>query len=542
MSTPTISTQISFEGLPPKFTGQNSVIKFAAWKNKFLRIAELRGWDEPTTIKIFKVWLEGEAEEWMTSTEETKPDSSKWKLDLWFTQLQNQFPPKLPEKPTKLLTIRFLENLNIGSNESVAIFNQQFEAEVKKLDKEIKPNKLIKSIYGDYMKQLDPEVAWTIYENPLFEKWDYQTLMDEFKTKVEKKDLTLLVKRGNREHTRDPTQIVCFNCNEKGHTTRTCRKPRNEELRTKLTSEYYEKKNSPTEERSMLLIQDDKNKLDHTLALGVKRVKVVNQKPLNRDIEMDEVNVEKPKEPKNVEKKNKKTLQKKTNNQTDKIPQKGSVIPSRLLDSNAPITVRELFRVNPVALNETIRTLQLLRNSRSEKALYNNENNSNVTPNPNLMVPLNKIKPKPLSYVVGKILSNDVSFFLDIGSTSCVISLELMKQLNLEFEKKSAFVTAVGGDMIKVLGKAIIPITFEDINLMVQFQVLEECAVPILLGIDFCQLVDGKINYGEETFSFSYCGKEVRLQLYHKSNISENESESSSDEENVEDEESDNVF
>ncbi|PVU99831.1 hypothetical protein BB559_000374 [Furculomyces boomerangus] len=94
-------------------------------------------------------------------------------------------------------------------------------------------------------------------------------------------------------------------------------------------------------------------------------------------------------------------------------------------------------------------------------------------------VPLNKIRPKPLFFVVGKIFDNKVSFFIDVGFTSCMVSYNLIKKINISFEKKTTYVTAVGGDHVKVLGKALVPITFENVNIIVQFQVLEDCAVPL---------------------------------------------------------------
>ncbi|PVU95609.1 hypothetical protein BB561_001697 [Smittium simulii] len=131
-------------------------------------------------------------------------------------------------------------------------------------------------------------------------------------------------------------------------------------------------------------------------------------------------------------------------------------------------------------------------------------------------VPLNKTKPHPLTYIVDEILNTPTYFFLDNSSTACVVSAEVLELLNISFKNYNGTITAVGGDSLTVIGKVLLPLTFEGSTVATQFQVLQQCAVPILLGIDFIQLVDASINYPQQTLNFAINNNTISLQLYLK--------------------------
>jgi hypothetical protein len=60
----------------------------------------------------------------------------------------------------------------------------------------------------------------------------------------------------------------------------------------------------------------------------------------------------------------------------------------------------------------------------------------------------------------------------------------------------------------------------EDIKLLIEFSVLKDCAVPILLGLDVFQILMSTLDYEHEIWSFRAKKKSLAFQLYSKETLS----------------------
>ncbi|OMJ16424.1 hypothetical protein AYI69_g7842 [Smittium culicis] len=544
---------VDFEGLPEKFTGSNAKISAEAWCRKFMRIIKLKSWPEEQTLDVFKAWLDLDAEEWMAEQEDEELCQKNWSLKDWMTALKKQFPeaPSITKK--KMLTTKALEDLSFNEGESIFEFNRRFNSLLYRIPEEWYTDALIKRIYFNAMIKINENLAWTLMEAPNFPALTAVELMKEFQKKYEKREifyqnvedsnikenktsnvtkdlkkdevsditnmlreLTLLIKSKERKP-EDKSYLHCFNCDGKGHRTRECSKPRNEELYKKLSTEYFKKKSESAENNQTLLLTTA-DPVDKVLSTGNKRMRLGHI--IDTQTPRYEVGHTHSSRNENNTKPKKKREKKRPNLSSNTVP-------VRILDSNAPITNRELFKVYPRALDDTIQELKSFKNHKSSKVLVSKELNQTPSENQsnnlnfNQSVPINREKPKPVSYIIGKILTNTTYFFIDVGSTSCVISSEVVKSLGIGYEVISSRITAVGGDTIEVIGNILIPLTFEGNTIVTQFQVLKFCAVPILLGIDFCQLVKAKINYSNQSFNFTINNQQISLQLYSRKSAQE---------------------
>ncbi|OMJ11976.1 hypothetical protein AYI70_g9380, partial [Smittium culicis] len=123
----------------------------------------------------------------------------------------------------------------------------------------------------------------------------------------------------------------------------------------------------------------------------------------------------------------------------------------------------------------------------------------------------------------------------------------MVEALGINYIKKSDIVTAIGGDTLNIIGAAIIKLQFEEIELYVRFQVLESCALPIILGLDICQILNVVIDYENEIVKMKTDEYEVELQIFNKigiisQDLLENENYLEVDEYNENDFEKNHIF
>ncbi|OMJ27410.1 hypothetical protein AYI69_g3154 [Smittium culicis] len=179
-----MSNNISFEGLPKKFSGKKSELTAKAWNSKFRRVVRIQGLEDSTAIDVFKIWLEGEAEEWMDKKESSNKDSVVAKISEWMNALEIKFPSTKKEELVKLQSTRSIEEMHLGSKETVREFNQRFRESLDKIDPDFYTKQMIKVIYGNLMRSIDTAVAWSMLDNDEYDTWGYEKVMTEFiKTK-----------------------------------------------------------------------------------------------------------------------------------------------------------------------------------------------------------------------------------------------------------------------------------------------------------------------------------------------------------------------
>ncbi|OMJ28742.1 hypothetical protein AYI69_g1764 [Smittium culicis] len=80
----------------------------------------------------------------------------------------------------------------------------------------------------------------------------------------------------------------------------------------------------------------------------------------------------------------------------------------------------------------------------------------------------------------------------------------------------------VDGPEIKILGTVVLNVKFEkDMILPIEFQVLKNCTVPIILERDACQFLKSSMDYENEIWTFSHNKRKEKKQLFNRSELSE---------------------
>jgi hypothetical protein len=208
-----------------------------------------------------------------------------------------------------------------------------------------------------------------------------------------------------------------------------------------------------------------------------------------------------------------------------------------MLESPSNVSWRKLLQVYPEGIEETIKGLQKLKNkktvlsalpadqsseSESMSELTENESSSSESEDEVHHEILNKAASTSLlSYTICEIVSQTVPVFMDVGASSCVCSVGFLNVLGLTFESKRNFITQVGGSTMKILGETSIVLKYGTVSINVLFKVLPRCAVPILLGLDIIQSLNGRLDYEKEIFRFVVNGKSYETLLYSKNDIRE---------------------
>ncbi|OMJ14175.1 hypothetical protein AYI69_g8708 [Smittium culicis] len=289
------------------------------------------------------------------------------------------------------------------------------------------------------------------------------------------------------------SKITCFNCGLKEHKTKECTHPYDPEMRSKSYEEFkakYDHKSIKEKENSFYLSGSsiDTNEPDKLMSLGNKRMRIEDLIEIRIIPNFEQVDEKK------------KQLPPKGENKNSSLPKAAfSGFSARILDSPAPFTMRELFKTNAKYLDETIKMLQ------------NFNSNKNLLMSYLEGLPINISKPKPLSYIICNVTDQSLPVFVDVGSTYCDISKNLLNILDIPYTKKEELVTSVGGDALSVIETPTLNIMIEDTHVNVNFQVLEIFPVPIILGLDLCQILGIIINYRNETLSMSSNNKNIEL-------------------------------
>ncbi|OMJ09990.1 hypothetical protein AYI70_g10602 [Smittium culicis] len=199
----------------------------------------------------------------------------------------------------------------------------------------------------------------------------------------------------------------------------------------------------------------------------------------------------------------------------------------RVLESQAPISLKEVFILKPKLIKDFIKSLQQFEKKKERGILFaeyppsdtDSESNedSGSESDEDEEVP-------PLSYLTTYVNKEPIPLFLDPGAAYSIISAELLKSLRLYAVNLKApiKIKPVSGKVVEILKEVELPIEFDDgIVVGIPFIVLKECDVPILLGLDACMRLKSKINYEEETYSINIRNKKHTYQLYSKEMLSD---------------------
>jgi predicted aspartyl protease len=115
------------------------------------------------------------------------------------------------------------------------------------------------------------------------------------------------------------------------------------------------------------------------------------------------------------------------------------------------------------------------------------------------------------SYILVNIGDQEVSLFVDVGASCCIVTQEFLKSLGTiyrKIEKPLSLLPADGGNM-EILGYATIVLTIgQKVNLCVEFAVVKRCVVvPFVLGLDLCQVLKARVDYKTSTLEIDWENK-----------------------------------
>ncbi|OMJ26485.1 Retrovirus-related Pol polyprotein from transposon [Smittium culicis] len=345
--------------------------------------------------------------------------------------------------------------------------------------------------------------------------------MDELTSKMRK--LALLTQKNGLIEKRDYSNVVCFNFQKKGHNSKVCKYTRGFK-----TSEEYEKENNTA---LLAIVKEEKH--DH-----IGMATQVNKRPrLDYLLNPEEESRELTNKRKSIV-----TLPKLGKIGSTKLKVKSSTkssIPNpecskRVLDSQVPISVRGVLSITPKLIKELNHSLNYVKRSKVKPLLYaedlsdfsKDESESEDSQSESSEI----TQEIALSYLATYIDKYPIPLFIDPGASYSIIDTKLVDSLGLDRTKLKApiKIKAVNGELSEIKTGIIIPIEFEDGKIInIPFIILDECAVPILLGLDTCQRLKAKIDYNKETFTLRKGREEIRIQIYSKENIPEAYSEQS---------------
>ncbi|OMJ28989.1 hypothetical protein AYI69_g1520 [Smittium culicis] len=198
----------------------------------------------------------------------------------------------------------------------------------------------------------------------------------------------------------------------------------------------------------------------------------------------------------------------------------------RVLESQALISVKEVFNLKPKLIKDFIKSLRQFVKKKERGLLYaegpaqerdsdSSEESEEESGDEDDDLP-------PLSCLTTYVKKEPIPLFLDPGAAYSIISTELLKSLNINTGEliTSIKIKPVSGKVVEIRKRVELPIEFDDgIIIGIPFIVIKECAVPILLGLDTCMRLKSKINYEEETYAINLENKKHTYQLYSKDNV-----------------------
>ena len=539
-------TSISFEGLPAKFSGTNDVDGAEVWSCKFQLTASLKNWSDEQSIKVLQLWLEGSAGIWfyeITSKQEEKPTS----LEVWLELLKKKFAVKQEKVFDK--EVKDLECLVKHEKDTVPEFNKRFNAVLQRIPIELYTDEMVRRIYLKLIQKLDKMVGYLTDQEYLTAKrtgsvWSLQTLMTAVEAKFESSipvpsetfvpdtlsdkkptgtrleaQMTDLVSNFEKlaMALKDrPTRqdITCWNCGEKGHSLRSCTKPENRELQDKFrkssTQRYDDARQRSSATSNAMFSTQEQSKP----AMAAKRLRIDDL--LNNDVEVRSGEPRKPV--------TKAKLKKKSEKKDGR-----SELMGRVLDGPAPISLRELIKsLKPAAAQSMVNELRSAIRVSSNKILSVEEEDET----------------QDVAYLLVSVNDQKLPLYVDNGSANSIISLKLVKVLNLEMHplERVIHLRGISNDRISIEHFTNVPICFDtDVIILVRCLVMKDSAVPFLIGLKSLVKNRAILHYNDQTLSIQVSGKYRAFQLFSKDQLQSmeldsEEEESDADDSDIEDE------
>ncbi|OMJ28933.1 hypothetical protein AYI69_g1578 [Smittium culicis] len=386
---------VDFSGLPERFSGKPDSIPVDVCTFTFRKVCKIKRWDDKTSKEVFKVWVKGDAAEWVLQQEALKKDSEKRNLDEWFLQMNSKFSRRFTEKKQKITSIRPLVNLVPKKNEEVNEFNYRFMEILDLIIPDIIHPATVKSIYLEAIIAIDSELSWILSNEADCNKWRVEDLLREANTMYlkrkkyslesgknniiiptkEKKDNTIeeLTKQLSRiallleeRKKKESAPVKCYSCNSFGHISTNCPnrnipyRDRNYQKNNYPNKDYVSSGNSrdlendSKENKDVLLFEKINNE---DLLVAQKRVRIddlIDHSDSDARMIIQGKNNSKKKLLSGKAKKQKKSAGKV---KTKKV----SDWSKKFFESPVPLSIEDYLRGKPKAIDELIMSLRELK-------------------------------------------------------------------------------------------------------------------------------------------------------------------------------------
>ncbi|OMJ21529.1 hypothetical protein AYI69_g5764, partial [Smittium culicis] len=445
---------IKTELLPAKFKGDKTDTNTVGiWCKRFKTAISLCKIEPKEAVNLFKLWTEGEAAIWQQEQEESV-EAESWTLDDWLKKLNINYSSKTGESNGSVFELAKIKKID---KENMADYNRRFRKYLATIDKKMYTDELIRKIYIDNLAEIDRDLWWKYAQNArpidlnkimanISELMDIKDQVENpaeiakntsqsdtaqlefdkrmYELTAEMKKLALLTQKNGLIEKRDFSNVVCFNCQKKGHTSKVCKLPRG--------GSQEENKSAP-----VLLAIKKKNKPNIVSkimpAKGNKRPRLENLlNPVSSMYELRNNNLQNVEPPRlgKVHKKKKKITQQKQEPNPEWT--------KRVLDSQAPISVREVLSLKPKLIKDLVRSLNSMGRTKRKPLLYaenlesaesSDSNNSESSDDSE------EEEDDALSYLATYINKQPVPLFLDPGASYSIIDISLVKKLGLDITK-----------------------------------------------------------------------------------------------------------
>jgi hypothetical protein len=540
------------------------------------------------------LWLTDDADDWARQIRDERGNFKMvpidetervWSLDDWTSALREKFPvwkiPVLKKEntiqdlcslnPRLPLTIGSLNKFNrdfqvyvngIPAEEktvmqilkayknTIAHTSREVYLNVKRENEHLKGTMTLVECMSEYLKELALQLSIPddVEKSANQEKGTANDLENMVKKTADSiasltkqmGDLTLLVYKERKPSSYK--NVTCLNCGVRGHTSKQCDKMFNETEFKRRQKEYSSEKkdssedskpNIDSETKPITAIQkfEDTPVLSNTLKTTTgKRVRIedmLNDPPSPMEVDLKGIDPKKGKPLKSV-------LKKKKPIKGGNIDNLGSSLANKILNSQSSLTWKQtLGLVSQNQKDDCLKALKQSLNSVKPRklVLFTNDDNSGT------IKPVNKDVNEYYSYTLLSINSQICPVFLDKGSHLSVITKGMCDLLNIKFEPSNGkFLSPYGGEKLPILGHAVVTMEIApETEIIVEFAVVQNAIVPLLLGLDALQPLAVYEDYDNNVLYWGAFEEEIRSQLYSKQELRQLEDVFDSEEDSFDD-------